>query len=202
MRPGPVLGVTGARALPLAARPALSEALRTLLRALPRGVMLSPLAEGADRLAAEAALAEGWRLEALLPFPPAEYEQDFAEPVTPGVTAAACLAEFRALLAAAATVTVLPCARDPDPVAGYAAVGEAVVARSALLVGLWDGVRTGKRAGTGEVIALAASRGVPVWWLPVPGGAPRVIEGMAGFEGREALASGAAAWGWLANWRG
>jgi hypothetical protein len=198
----PVLGVTGARALPLAARPALLASVRALLRALPVGVMVSPLAEGADQLAAEAALAEGWRLDVVLPFPAAEYEQDFAQPVTPGVSAAACVAEFRRLIGAAASVTVLPHARAPDPVAGYEAAGEAVVARAALLVGLWDGIRTGKRAGTSETIALAASRGVPVWWLPVAGGAPRVIENTAAFDAHHALPEGAAAWSWLAAWRG
>jgi hypothetical protein len=198
----PVLGVTGARALPLAARPGLLASVRALLRALPAGTMVSPLAEGADQVAAEAALAEGWRLEAVLPFPAAEYERDFEAPATPGVTSADCLAAFRRLLAAASAVTVLPHARDPDPVPGYEAAGEAVVARAALLVALWDGARPGKRAGTGETIALAASRGVPVWWLPVAGGGPRVIEGMGGFEARDALPEGKAAWDWLVGWRG
>ena len=51
--------------------------------------LLSPLAEGADRLVAKAALLSGYRLEVAMPFAQAEYEQDF-DPE--GVT------EFRALL--------------------------------------------------------------------------------------------------------
>ena len=40
-------------------------------------VLLSPLAEGADRLAAEAARRQGWRLGAILPFAVADYEASF-----------------------------------------------------------------------------------------------------------------------------
>ncbi len=48
----------------------------------PRLRFLSPLAEGADRLGAEAALDEGFALRVVMPFACAEYEVDFAE--TPG----------------------------------------------------------------------------------------------------------------------
>jgi len=40
-------------------------------------VLLSPLAEGADRMAAAAAQREGWRLGAILPFAIADYESSF-----------------------------------------------------------------------------------------------------------------------------
>jgi hypothetical protein len=51
---------------------------------------LSPLARGADRLAAQAALSLGYTLHVPMPFPRAEYEQDFDTPED--------LAEFRTLL--------------------------------------------------------------------------------------------------------
>jgi hypothetical protein len=52
---------------------------------------VSPLARGADRLAAESALAAGYGLHVPMPFPKAVYEQDFDTPED--------LAEFRRLLA-------------------------------------------------------------------------------------------------------
>src|SRR6478735_6297643 len=58
--------------------------------------LLSPLAEGADRIAAEVALRAGIRLVVPLPMPQSEYERDF--------TTAGSLAEFHRLLAAAASV--------------------------------------------------------------------------------------------------
>ncbi len=43
----------------------------------PTLTLISPLAEGADRLAARLAVARKWRLASPLPFPRAEYERDF-----------------------------------------------------------------------------------------------------------------------------
>ena len=65
---------------------------------------LSPLARGADRLAAEIALDLGYELNVPMPFPQAEYEKDFTgidptkEPYAPELSADEDLAEFRALL--------------------------------------------------------------------------------------------------------
>src|SRR4029078_10466166 len=57
-----------------------------------RLVLLSGIAEGADRLAAFAALGRGWSLHSILAFHRTRFEQDFPEPFAIG--------EFRALLAA------------------------------------------------------------------------------------------------------
>jgi hypothetical protein len=56
--------------------------------------VITPLAEGADRLIACAGMAEKWKLGAVLPFPQAGYEQTFD--LQPDKTAA--IADFRALL--------------------------------------------------------------------------------------------------------
>lgn len=167
------LGVTGNRLIPSHARPVLAAQLEALFGAFARpGWLLSPLAEGADRLAAQRALAAGWAVEALLPFPALEYEADFHAPVTPGVTPAACVEEFRALLAASARVTVLPHRHAPDPVPGYEAAGHAVVSRADLVIAIWDGEVTGRRAGTSAMVQHARRQGVPVWWLDTRGEAP------------------------------
>src|SRR4051812_14590176 len=57
--------------------------------------LLSPLAEGADRIAAEVALRSGIRLVVPMPMAQADYERDF--------TTDESLKEFRRLLAAAAS---------------------------------------------------------------------------------------------------
>jgi hypothetical protein len=177
------LAITGTRDLADGPRTRLRPRLRAIVAALPPATLFTPLAEGADRLAAQVARAAGWRIAAVLPFAQAEYEQDFAAPVTPGTTPAQCLAEFRALLAAAAEVTVLDHPRQPDPRPGYEAAGRAVVERADLLLAIWDGQRGDRRGGTAETMRHAATIGRPILWLRSDGTRPaRVIEGLAALE--------------------
>src|SRR5262245_36626546 len=57
----------------------LAEGMHDIEVAYPahRVVLLSGLAEGADRLAAFVALGRGWRLRAILAFHRARFEEDF-----------------------------------------------------------------------------------------------------------------------------
>ena len=121
--------------------------------------VVSPLAEGADRLAAEAALAAGFRLVCPLPFPRDEYARDFAE--------SASEAAFRALLARAAVVDELPGSRTTPAAkqAAYAAVGARVLDGADLLLAIWDGRPSRGSGGTAEVIARARRRGLPTVWI-------------------------------------
>jgi hypothetical protein len=120
---------------------------------------LSPLARGADRLGAKAALAESYALYVPMPFPRAQYEQDFTEP--------ADLAEFRALLdQASAGWLELDGDREAARGSAYEAVGRTVVRNCDLLLAIWDGELDGNgRGGTAETVRYAASTGVPIWWL-------------------------------------
>ena len=68
--------------------------------------LVSALAEGADSLAADFALARGWTLDCVLPFGRDDYAADFE-----GVDA---LETYRTQLAAARAVFELPGARDPQ----------------------------------------------------------------------------------------
>lgn len=178
-----MLAVTGTRRLPEAVQARLRPRLHALFNALPPATLFTPLAEGADRLAAQVALERGWRLVAILPFAQAAYEQDFAHPATPGTTPAQCLADFRFLLAAASEVTALDHPHCPDPLPGYEAAGRAVVERADMLLAIWDGVHTGKRGGTSETMRHAAALSRPILWLHSDGTQPaRVIQGLAAFE--------------------
>ncbi len=122
----------------------------------PHLVVISPLAEGADRLVAHAALANGFPLHCPLPFARDEYERDF--------TTEASRREYRALLARAATVRELPGTRAREGEA-YAAVGRVVVNESDVLLAIWDGEPARGDGGTARVVEDALNRAVPVVWL-------------------------------------
>jgi len=125
---------------------------------IPSLRLVSPLARGADRLPARAALALGYTLHVPMPFPQAEYEKDFDTPED--------LAEFRALLAhAREDWLALDGERGPETNRSYETVGRYVVRRSDVLIAIWDGGPGGGRGGTAEIVRYAAHAGVPVWWL-------------------------------------
>ncbi|WP_211101595.1 hypothetical protein [Niveispirillum sp. SYP-B3756] len=119
----------------------------------PRLTLLSALAEGADRLAAEAALAQGWGLEVVLPFAQEEYAADFTE--------AGALEAFQALLARADAVLEWPGKRDRADLA-YEAAGLTLLDHADLLIAVWDGGPAAGRGGTGEIMQAAVRRGMPV----------------------------------------
>lgn len=121
--------------------------------------LLSPLAEGADRLVARLALEGGWELVSILPFARRDYERDFLTSDS--------RREFSRLLAKARTVRELGGVRQgpAGPEEAYAAVGAAVVEESDFLLALWDGERARGRGGTGEVVDSAVEHGIPVIWI-------------------------------------
>lgn len=125
----------------------------------PAPRLLSPLAEGADRLVARLALESGWQLVSVLPFPRQDYERDF-------ITSDS-RAEFSWFLAQAGEVRELGGVREGStgPDQAYAAVGNAVLEGSDLLIALWDGERARGPGGTGEVVDAALARGTPVIWI-------------------------------------
>jgi hypothetical protein len=138
--------------------------------------VVSPLAEGADRLVAKAGLAHGAELVTPLPFPRALYMRDFET--------AASREEFDALLALATEVVELDGSRasDADRKAAYEKVGDRVVDESDLLIALWDGAEAAGRGGTANVVARARRNGLPVVWLPVNGGPMRLLVGDSTIE--------------------
>lgn len=179
------VGVTGARA-PAAAIDALRPCVETVLRqiqeeldhlaaradvkaayapAAPRLTVISPLAEGADRLVARVGVDLGYRLHVPTPFPKGVYRDDFT--ATPGSVDA-----FNTLLGDAnAGVLQLDGARD-DPVRrlwhqcrSYEAVGRYVVHNCDLLIAIWDGTPAKGRGGTAEIVRRALDIGVPIWWI-------------------------------------
>ncbi len=121
--------------------------------------VVSPLAEGTDRLVAEAALAVGAELTCPLPLPVDEYERDF--------TSAKSVAAFRRLLAEARDVAVVgEAGSTPDERnAAYVAAGREMLVRADLLVAVWDGLPSRGEGGTAQIVAEAQDLGVPVVWI-------------------------------------
>ena len=170
-----VIGVTGHRDL----RPGDIEDLKKQVRQIFQElrdrypstpfILISSLAEGADRLVAEVALepANRARLIVPLPMPQALYETDF-DP-------ADSLDEFRKLLDQADYCLTIPLPEGvtEDAVAApgpardhqYELMGQYVAHQSQILIALWDGVDSGKTGGTSEVIKFQ-TQGLP----PDPGG--------------------------------
>jgi hypothetical protein len=131
--------------------------------------VVSPLAEGADRLVARLALEQGAELIAPLPFPRDQYLEDFSSVPSK--------AEFDALLKEAREVITLKGNRATEQgrKAAYAAVGAAVVDKSDLLLALWNGEAADGHGGTAEVVQSARRAGRAVLWLPTTAAPPQLL---------------------------
>jgi hypothetical protein len=167
-----VVGVTGHRDLATDDAPMIVQQVRSLFDALDRSyphtpiVLLSSLAEGADRLVARTALDSGAELFVVLPMQIAAYEQDFAS--------ASSLDEFRGLMGRSYGAGVVPvgdehlaqAAPAPGPARDhrYAAAGAFVVSHSEIVIALWDGDEDEMLGGTSQIVRFAL-QGVPSIYL-------------------------------------
>jgi hypothetical protein len=182
------VGVTGHRAdvLPAGSIPLLAERIRDVLQRIeqsgrellaaerdcfapspPRLRFVSPVADGADQIAAEVALELGWELQAILPFERAAYRASLANH--------GARERFDSLIERATCLLELP--GDPDHgLDAYVMTGRATVAHCDVLVAIWDGLPPRGRGGTGEVVQLALTRGTAIIHVPLsPGGDTRVL---------------------------
>ena len=116
-------------------------------------VVVSALAEGADRIVANAGLDAGYLLEAVLPFAREEYARDFETE--------ASRKEFDGLLRRAASVFELDGTR-PDANRAYEAAGLITLANCDLLVAIWDRNDAAGVGGTALVVNRAINEGIPV----------------------------------------
>lgn len=132
----------------------------------PEFRLVSALAEGADQLAADAALAASWALDVALPFPREVYEADFPDPS----------ARRRHLeqLSAARCVFELSGERLHEQTA-YEAVGRLVLEQSDILLAIWDGDPARGRGGTAQIVDEAVARGLPVVHIDNRTGAAPVL---------------------------
>jgi hypothetical protein len=174
-----VVGVTGHRDLVPDEVPDIDAAVRNLFSDLaarfpdrPLQIM-SPLAEGADRIVALAAEDLGMELIVPLPMPANLYSDDFESSHS--------WAEFGCLLNYATETTTLPLApgSTKESIRGYsdernrqyAEVGAWVAARSDILIAIWDGKTIGDLGGTGHVVKFRGEGEMP-GYVPHASSAP------------------------------
>lgn len=119
----------------------------------PRLTLMSELAEGADRMVAQAALEQGFTLSAVLPFQVEEYEADFKD--------ASSRAQYRTLLGRSANTLVL-CGARAQQSGAYAAAGRTVLDTADVVLAVWDGGASAAHGGTTELLERAASAGLPI----------------------------------------
>jgi hypothetical protein len=158
-----LVGITGHRDIPASEHERIQKHLRDIFRAfqerLPqtRICLVSPLAEGADRIAAEVVMEfSDSELIAVLPLPEELYLKDF--------TTENSLREYTRLKDKADELAVLPIAGgyslDAVSAGGtardtqYEQAGAWIVEHCHLLIALWDGRETGQKGGTGEVVSF------------------------------------------------
>jgi hypothetical protein len=170
-----VIGVTGHRDLRDEDVPRLEREVAAVIERLRRDylgddvetpiVVLSALAEGADRLVARVAMAQGAHLIAPLPLPLEEYRRDFEPGLKPGNTT-----EFDALLAQAIAAPVMPLhgksieeLRDRrNRAEQYRSAGIFITQHCHVLLALWDGNNDNVSVGgTAEVVAFKRG-GIPL----------------------------------------
>ena len=119
---------------------------------------VSPIADGADQIAAEVALELGWELQSILPFEHSAYRESLANDDA--------RTRFDTLLGRSASLLELP--GDPaDGLDAYVMTGRATVAHCDLLIAVWDGRPPRGRGGTGEVVQFALSRGTAIIHVPI-----------------------------------
>ena len=155
------IGVTGHRFLAEISKlqAGIDQALTRIAQAYPGETwsVVSSLAEGADQLVVQRVLRarQDARLIVPLPLPVSDYRQDFSTEQA--------RAEFETLLARA--VEVIPPPKVTLRSEGYWLAGKTMLGRSDVLVALWDGQMALGQGGTGEMVAIARQRALPIAWV-------------------------------------
>lgn len=129
--------------------------------------LVTSLAEGADSIAADAALVRGWTLDVVLPFFRDDYRRDF--------DTVDSREAYAAQLAAAGAVMELPGRRDEPEGSAYERAGRLVLAQSDILVAVWDGDPARGRGGAAQIVAEAVMEGVAVVHIDPSGPTPRLL---------------------------
>ncbi len=123
--------------------------------------LISPLAEGADRIAAFAALELGFDLRCPLPFTIDEYKKDFK--------LVASKEQFDQLIQSTNRDGVLQVLQlDGNPSErqkAYRSVGRTMLVQSDLVIAIWDGQKEQGEGGTAEIVHSALALALPVVWI-------------------------------------
>lgn len=175
------VGVTGHRRLAQDQIDDLRERVRLALRAITEAAtrikddqssgysvdppllrVISPIAEGGDRLVAAEGIQAGYELQCPLPFFREEYSNDFASEESKRA--------FNGLLEHASAVFELDGERNRSgdnsrESLAYQTVGRVMLTQCDLLIAIWDGEPANGVGGTAQMVAEAASQEIPIIWL-------------------------------------
>ena len=154
------IGVTGHRDLVHSELPLLRERVQTLFEYLTHRFpdrplrILSPLAEGADRLVAKVALEMNLNVTVVLPMPASLYVDDFEDDSSRQEFEELCsravdVLELSVLRGASSTQVA---ERGPFRDRQYAQLGVFLCAHSHILLALWDGKPSEEIGGTAQVV--------------------------------------------------
>lgn len=146
-----VVAVTGHRDLVTSEIAGIRDRVRTLFTMLQDTYpelelrLMSPLAEGADQLAAEVALEMSVPLDVPLPMPVTDYLREFDDDVAAD--------RFESLYEAADAAFVLGSGPDEtEPAQRYARLGIFLASHCHVLLAIWDGKDSDKLGGTSQVV--------------------------------------------------
>jgi hypothetical protein len=118
-------------------------------------LLISSVAEGADRLCLTASRLLGIPYVCVLPCPPDCFREDFSS--------ARSRSEFDQLLEAAEFVIQPEVELDKE--LGYFWASEFILDRADVIVAVWNGEPGNGIGGTGDTVARALERGIPVTWI-------------------------------------
>ena len=156
-----VIAVTGHRDIVITEtlKQELSRYFELLAQTHRRLILMTPLAQGADMLAAQIFLtlqAKYSQLEIIVPLPFAleNYMQTYTEQEQ---------VELKRLLKTASKVYIVP----PLLQDVYSNLGAHLVTQANMLLALWDGTDNAKPGGTADVVRYAISQNLPVkhFWV-------------------------------------
>jgi len=127
---------------------------------------VSPLAEGADRIFADEAIALGYELLCPMPFSQEEFEKDFVSPDSLEPNSQERFHDLlrRARQGSGITTFELDGDRSAAPKA-YALAGRVVLNQSDLLIAVWDGYRPAGDGSTAGTTREALAFQSPVLWI-------------------------------------
>ena len=118
--------------------------------------ILSPLAEGADRLVTRELLkVSGSQLQVVLPLEKDEYLKDFAHGES--------REEFNILLESA--TSVIQPVSNPERPEAYMEAGRYIVDHCDVLIAIWDGNTANGKGGTADVVDYAREKKCPIFWI-------------------------------------
>lgn len=172
------IGVTGHRLARLdpAALPTIEMSVKKVLDAIDAALtvddasslrLVTALADGADSLVADGAIARNWTVDAVLPFARQDYAADFA--------AGEARQAYEQQLAKSHAVFELPGSRAGDGSIAYERAGHVVLTQCDVLIAVWDGGPSRGRGGAAHVVAEAVLQGIPVVHVDANGVNPPLL---------------------------